>query len=199
MSTLKFFRNFIRHPQATGAIAASSSRLAALITDSARLEDARVVLEFGPGTGVFTERIVSRLAPGARFLAIEINPEFAAATRRRCPGVQVVEGSAVDARIHLQALGETRCDRVVSGLPWAAFPEALQDQLLATLLAILRPGGLFLTFAYPQGVWLPAGRRFRRKLMSRFAEVRTTRIVWLNLPPAFVYVARNGLEPPASC
>jgi phospholipid N-methyltransferase len=79
----------------------------------------------------------------------------------------------------------------VSGLPWAAFPEALQDQLLDTIADVLRPGGRLVTFAYLQGVLLPAGAKFKRKLKQRFRRVSTTRTVWLNLPPAFVYCAET--------
>ena len=80
---------------------------------------------------------------------------------------------------------------MICGLPWAAFPETLQDELLATILTVLRPGGRFLTFAYLQGLLLPAGRRFRKKLKTTFDRVTTTRTVWCNVPPAFVYCAEK--------
>lgn len=192
MQAWEFMFQFFRNPVATGAVAPSSTRLAEVITDAADLGPARTVIEFGCGTGVFTEKIASKLASGAVFLAIDINPDFVEATRRRCPGIQVLQDSAVNARSHLERLGRTRCDRIICGLPWAAFPETLQQELLATILDILDEGGLFLTFAYLQGLLLPAGRRFRHKLEAAFTEVTTSPTVWSNLPPAFVYCARKG-------
>jgi hypothetical protein len=57
----------------------------------------------------------------------------------------------------------------------------LQDKLLATVLDVLKPGGKFLTFAYLQGLLLPSGSMFRKKLHAKFKKVKTTGTVWLNI------------------
>lgn len=191
MQTRRYLKNFIRRPGETGAIVASSKELAQVITDVAQLDGAKVVVELGPGAGVFTEVISRRIAPGAAFLSVEINPEFVEATRARCPGVTVVHDSAVNTQAHLRNLGLDGCDRIICGLPWATFSETLQDQILQTVTRILRPGGRFVTFAYRQGLLLPGGWRFRKKLENTFLRVTTTRTVWLNVPPAFVYCAES--------
>jgi phosphatidylethanolamine/phosphatidyl-N-methylethanolamine N-methyltransferase len=180
---------FVRKPTSVGAIAESSLRLAELITDAAGLNRASVVLEFGPGTGAFTEVILRKIDPGTTFFAIEANASFAAATRKRCPGVQVFHDSAVSVRTHLEACGQTSCDCIVSGLPFSSFTPALQDELLAAAHDALAPGGRFVTFAYVGGPFWPLGRRFRNRLRSQFSEVSSTRTIWRNLPPAFVYRA----------
>jgi phospholipid N-methyltransferase len=181
-----FLKNFIRHPIETGAVAASSSGLADAITEAANLDDARVVVEFGSGTGVFTEAIARKLPERATFFALEINPAFVEATRSRCPGVDVIHDSAVETKAHLRRRGLDYCDRVVCGLPWASFSETRQADLLETIVQVLRPGGVFVTFAYVQGLLMPAGWRFRKNLKSTFPRVTTTRTVWRNVPPAFV-------------
>jgi phospholipid N-methyltransferase len=182
-------KNFLRRPAETGAIFASSRELAGVITEVAQLDGAEVVVELGPGAGVFTEAIVRRIAPGATFLSVEINPEFVEATRARCPGVTVIHDSAVNTHTHLRDLGLDGCDRIICGLPWASFSESLQDEILDTVTNVLRPGGRFVTFAYRQGLLLPSAWRFRRKLENSFLRVTTTRTVWMNVPPAFVYCA----------
>ena len=70
-------------------------------------------------------------------------------------------------------------------------PESLQREILNAVLSNLAPGGYFVTFAYLQGLMLPAGMRFRRLLSETFGEVRTSSVVWRNLPPAFVYRCRS--------
>ena len=62
---------------------------------------------------------------------------------------------------------------------------------LRELRRVLKPGGQFVTFAYLQGLLLPAGRRFRAKLKRSFSDVTKSKIVWRNLPPAFVYRCRR--------
>lgn len=191
MRNLGFLRQFVARPTSTGAIAPSSAPLADLITDAADLGHASMIVEFGPGTGVFTEKILLKRPAHAGFIAIELNEQFVAATRRRCPTATVHHDSAVNVGTHLNALGVDGCDRIVCGLPWASFPERLQDDLLEATLGALRPGGRIVTFAYLQGLLMPPGLRFRRKLRQHFRRVTTTRTVWRNLPPAFVYIAEK--------
>ncbi|MCX6543814.1 MAG: methyltransferase domain-containing protein [Acidobacteria bacterium] len=178
---------FVRKPTSVGAVAESSWRLAELITDAAGLERAKVVVEFGPGTGAFTEVILRKLDPGAMFFAIEANASFAAATRKRCPGVRVFHASAVSVRERLHECGQTSCDCIISGLPFSSFSPAQQDEMLAAVHDSLSPGGRFVTFAYLGGLAWPLGRRFRSRLRAQFSEVSSTRTIWRNIPPAFVY------------
>ena len=80
-------------------------------------------------------------------------------------------------------------DTIVSGLPWTAFPQSLQEAILDRVLPFLKPGGVMVTFAYAGFHLLPGGRRFRSFLQSRCSTLNTTPVVWRNLPPAFVYAA----------
>lgn len=191
MPAFNFIKNFLLHPKHTGAIAASSSRLADLITDCADLKKAATVVEFGPGTGVFTEKILKKSLPGTLILAIEYNREFADMTQKRFPSVCVIHDSATEAKKHLKSFGKDTCDRIVSGLPWASFEENLQNALLHTIDEILPPNGIFVTFAYLIGLLMPAGQRFKKKLKLHFRSVETSRVEWLNTPPAFVYIGRK--------
>jgi len=168
----------------------SSKALAEAIT-SAALENApAVVVEFGPGTGAFTEMLLARLPAAAQCFAIEINGKFVEALRQRCPGAQIIHDSAVNTRAHLANAGLTHCDAILSGLPWAAFDDTLQDRLLAAAKEALRPGGRLVTFAYVHSPWLRKGRRFRDKLRRMFRTVTVSRTIWRNMPPAFLYIAK---------
>lgn len=150
-------------------------------------ETARGVVEYGPGTGVFTEGIQRSVHQDAKFFAIERSAELAAVTRDRCPGVTVCEESAADVGRLCREHGIEQVDAIICGLPWASFPESLQASILDATLEVLRPGGQFATFAYWQGVALPAGMRFSKRLRSSFTTVQRSPTVWRNLPPAFVY------------
>ena len=191
MNKVEFFKQFMRYPGLICAVTESCGELAELITDAAELSQASMVVEFGSGTGVFTEKILEKTAEDARAFSLEINADFVKATQRRCPKAVVYYDSAANVVQYLKEFGVEKCDRIICGLPWACFPEEMQDQLLDTISDILEPGGRFLTFAYVHGLFLPAGRRFRKCLSYRFQSVAATRIVWQNLPPAFVYCAER--------
>jgi phospholipid N-methyltransferase len=185
--SITFLKEFAKHPTKVGAIAPSSPGLVAAMVDWFDWESIRTVVEFGPGTGVFTEAIVQRLHGDAKFFAIERSPEMAEIARARCPSATIFEDSATNLDALCQRQGIDTIDAVICGLPWASFPESLQAEIMDTMIARMSPGGRFATFAYWQGVVLPAGRRFSRRLRSSFREVGRSHTVWRNLPPAFVY------------
>jgi phospholipid N-methyltransferase len=154
---------------------------------SADISTTRFIVELGPGTGSFTGRIAASLPKGARFAAIERDPGLARDVAGRFPGVHVIEGCATEISRHLQEASLPAPDTILSGLPWAAFPEPLQSRILSEIQATLNDGGTFATFAYYGPHRLKAGRRFREKLNSVFSSVEKSRVVLGNFPPAFVY------------
>ncbi|MCC6426599.1 MAG: methyltransferase domain-containing protein [Phycisphaerales bacterium] len=158
------------------------------------LGSAKAVVEFGPGTGSFTQEIVRRIGPGTRYFAIERSPEMAAAIRERFPRVKLHEDSAgnVESLCQREGIEPGSVDCIVSGLPFAAFPDGLQREILAAAIRVLKPGGRFVTFAYYIANLKRAGRNFRRLLEDSFDEVQTSRGVILNVPPAFVYRCRKA-------
>lgn len=185
--TLTFLKNFIRHPTQVGAIAPSSPALVKATVQWIDWEHAQNVVEFGPGTGVFTQAVVEHLRGDAKFFAIERSAELVAATRQRCPGVKVVEDSATNVVELCRRESIEKVDAIICGLPWASFSDSLQTEIMDAMLEVLPPGGQFATFAYWQGVVLPAGMRFSRRLRDTFSSVERSHTVWRNLPPAFVY------------
>jgi phosphatidylethanolamine/phosphatidyl-N-methylethanolamine N-methyltransferase len=189
--TFRFLLAFLRDPVHTGAIAPSTEALARAMTEWIGWDEVRAVLELGPGTGVFTAEILRRLPPGARFVAIELNAQFVGQLRQRFPGVEVCQDNVGNLEGICAQQGVGGADAILSGLPWAAFPPALQDRCLHAITRVLRPGGQFCTFAYLQGLCLPAGRRFRRLLEQHFPSVERSSTVWRNLPPALVYRCRR--------
>ncbi len=188
---VRFLSAFVRRPFDTGAITPSSAHLAEAMVEGMGIAEADTVVELGPGTGVFTRVIEKQIKPDARFLSFEINPELAGELKHRFPRVHIVNDSVENIHHHLQAAGRHEVDAAISGLPWAAFSQERQQTLLDATVRALRPDGRFATFAYSHAAWLPPGRRFRELLHSRFKHVETSKVVWRNAPPAFVYRCRK--------
>lgn len=186
-----FLRAFLRNPATTGAIAPSSERLARVLASVVPVTGTPTVVELGPGTGAVSAVIARRLPAGARHLAIELDPAMVGHLRRAHPDLEVVPGDARRLPALLAEHGVQRADAVVCGLPWALFDATTQTEVLAGISTAIGPTGAFTTFAYLQGMALPAARRFRATLRATFEEVQVTATVWRNLPPAFVYVCRR--------
>jgi phosphatidylethanolamine/phosphatidyl-N-methylethanolamine N-methyltransferase len=188
---VKFLKEFLTTPATTGAIVPSSSFLARTMIEGLSLPTAEAVLEYGPGTGVFTEFILRELSDTAKFAAIELNPRFAEAFQARFPKARLIQDSVANARRICDGEGIDSVDSIVSGLPWATFPESLQLACLDEMMRVLRPGGHFVTFAYIHGLALPPAKKFASVLPRYFSSVSKSPVVWLNLPPAFVYRCRR--------
>ena len=177
---LRFLGRLAANPHHVGAVAPSSKRLAramAAETDPAR---AGRVLELGPGTGVVTEALIARGFAPERIVAIEFDEHFAPALRDRCPGVRVIHGDA----FHLaNTLGDGECfAAVVSSLPLLNFPFASRQSLIADAFARLEPGAPLIQFSYGLSPPVAGPDGACVKLAAR---------VWLNLPPAKVWVYRH--------
>lgn len=143
------------------------------------------IAEYGPGTGAFTEAILARLSPHATFFAVERNAGLAQELRQRFPTLHLHEGSVEEIERFCAAEGVDQLDAIVSGLPWAAFPQDLQVRILDATMRVLKPGGQLVTFAYQVGLYMPAGRRFKSLLPKYFSSVTRSSLVWRNMPPAY--------------
>lgn len=184
---LRFLKRFLSNPVATGAIAPSSKHLAQTMVEDMGLSSADTVVELGPGTGAFTGAIADAVGEDTLFLAIELNREFADTLTERFPRVTIINESAEHLGRLLEENHAESADSILCGLPWAGFPDELQQRLMGGVLSGLKPGGKFATFAYIHAAWFPAARRYRQMLESHFDTVETSHVVWRNVPPAFVY------------
>ncbi len=184
---INFLREYFSNPGSIGAVAPSSRILATRMLDGISLENATKVVELGPGTGAFTTGILKRISSQAKFIAIEKNPVFLAELRQRFDHIEIIEGDAENLVHLLHQRGIDAVDVVVSGLPWAAFSETVQEKILSEVHDILAPKGRFVTFAYGGMHLLPKARAFRHLLEAFFGQVERTPLAWRNLPPAFAY------------
>ncbi|MCW2632547.1 MAG: SAM-dependent methyltransferase [Pseudonocardia sp.] len=186
-----FLSAWVRSPATIGAVAPSSRRLAEQLASLVPDRGRPVVVELGSGTGAITNAIEQRLPAGASHVAIDANPAMVSYLHRRCPGVQALVGDARQLGVLLAEHSIRGADAVISGLPWALFTPTTQHAVLSQVASVLRPGGVFATFAYLPVMLLPTAQQFRRRLHDCFHDVTTTPTVWGNVPPAFCYVCRR--------
>lgn len=190
-SLATFFRLYLTNPNVIGAVAPSSIHLAKRMVEWLDWDKTLAVVEYGPGTGSFTTEIMKCTNPGCKYVGIEINPILARVFRERFPTLTLYEDSVANVRKICDKERIEAADCIVCGLPWASFSSKAQTEFLEAMMTVLRPGGQFVTFAYLQGLLLPAGLRFRKRLREYFSHVSRSETVWLNMPPAFVYRCRR--------
>jgi len=172
-----FLRSFLAHPREVGAVLPTSRRAVCDMLDLARVEDARLLVEFGAGSGVYTRELLRRMSPDARLLAFEVDRQLATALEAEIddPRLELVTASAEDVRRHLEG---ARVDILVSALPFTSLPTAVRRRVLDVSPGILAPHGVMLVLQYSPLV--------QRDLERRFASVER-RLSPLNMPPAFLF------------
>src|SRR5256885_8918734 len=145
-----FFRNFFRHPRMLGSIIPSSRFLIKQLLQPIDWDQARVIVEYGPGVGGITGEILRRMRPDARLIAIEMNPEFVKFLRKTLVDerFQVVEASAADVRDIMQKFGHSKADYIISGIPLGSMPQAVREPILRNTCEALAAGGAFLGFSF---------------------------------------------------
>jgi phospholipid N-methyltransferase len=186
-----YLREYLKKPHQFGAVAPSSGELAKAMLEGLDLENARTVLEYGPGSGTITDYICRKISPKTRLAAIEINPRMAELFKERHPDVLLFEDSVANVRMICDHAGFESVDCIISSLPWATFSEGMQVSFLEEMMRVLRPGGGFVTFAYVHALALPMSKRFANRLSKYFGSVSKSPVVWRNVPPAFVYRCRR--------
>ncbi|MGH3647856.1 MAG: class I SAM-dependent methyltransferase [Micromonosporaceae bacterium] len=198
---MSFLREFVRNPRQTGSIAASSGPVVRMLLDSLDLTAARRVVELGAGTGAVTAGLAERLGPDAALLAVELNPEFAHALRRRfsSPSVRIANRSATELPELLRAQRWGPVDAIASGLPWTLMSDRERRDTLDMVVDVLAPDGQFVTLTCLHQTVTGSGRLLRQLLEERFGQVRRQPVVWAAVPPMFVYRCTQPVKtaPPA--
>ena len=175
---------FLRSPSTVGAVSASSRAMARMMV--ARLPTDRPVrvVELGPGTGAITNALIEHGVDQKRLVLVEYNPGFCALLRDRYPQARIVQGDAYALRDSLWDVLKVPASAVVSGLPLVTKPMLTRLKLVRDAFAALAPGAPFVQFTYSVAPPIP-------KSLPGVSTEASERI-WMNLPPARVWVYRKG-------
>lgn len=177
-----FRRRLLQNPRQISAIAPSSRTLARAMTLGLGPQTGRIV-EFGPGTGRFTEAILARGVPPENLTLFELDEEFVPFLRSRFPGVTVHQAGAETAAEQV----EPGVHAVISGLPLLSMPEALRQAIVGAAFDVLAPRGRYVQFTYGSRPPLPP-----ETIAALGLTVNKGHKIWANLPPARVYRFRRA-------
>lgn len=177
-----FFRGFLKHPVMVGSIIPSSDRLIEKMLAPVDWGKCKVFVEYGPGVGTFCRPILEKMAPDARLIAIDTNPDFIAYLDATILDSRftAVEGSAADVATILDELGLEGADYVLSGLPFSTLPAGVGERIGAATAQVMQPGGAFLVYQFS-----PKVRDFIAPHFTRIDHG----MEWWNVPPAQLYWA----------
>jgi len=185
---LRFFLAFLRHPMQVSSVIPTSQVSVREILKKIDGSQRRVLVEYGPGTGVVSKALLKpgKLTNDSLVILIEKTKELADALREELkhdPRVRVVNDSAENVRAILQAQGETSADYILCSIPLSIMPESVRDRILSETRALLKPDGQFVVFLMRL--------KIREFLRAHFPHVTMKIIPW-NFPPLYLYVATKN-------
>lgn len=180
----------------TAAISPSSSHLASAMLAPLSLAKARIAVELGAGTGAITRSMLKQLSPAAVLLVFEINRRFFNYMKRNFsdPRLVLINSSAENLDFELRRRGHVRVDAVVSSLGLGLMPERARHALFRRLLPFLHEKAALTQYQYIHAMQFENGRLRRldlRPLLGGYFASVQSRIIWRNLPPAFVFTCHR--------
>ena len=175
-----FLKQFFKQKKMVGAVAPSSRFLAHKMLNHLPLSTAKVIVELGPGSGVFTKRIIKEMGENTQLIVIELNDLFynELSSTIQDPRVHFFHDSANKIGEFIKQIGKDKADFIISSLPLANFPEDLKTDLLDSIHKSLDDKGTFVQFQY--------SLQSKKAIRKQFTKTKIT-FTPFNIPPAFVY------------
>jgi phosphatidylethanolamine/phosphatidyl-N-methylethanolamine N-methyltransferase len=181
---VRFLRSWIEKPLHMGAVMPSGRVLARTMAQYVDIKSTGPVVELGPGTGAITNALIEHGVDQKRLVLVEYNPGFCALLRDRYPQATVVQADAYALRDSLWDVLGAPASAIVSGLPLVTKPMLTRLKLIRDAFLALAPGAPFVQFTYSVAPPIP-------KSLPGVSTEASERI-WMNLPPARVWVYRKG-------
>lgn len=186
MTTISYLKNFIRDRN-VASVTPSSLTLVKRVCERIDFNQDNIIVEYGPGNGVFTRYILERSTPNTRLILIELNTNFAKALAKiQDTRLHVLHDSAENVANILQDFKINEVDYILSGIPFSFLGRIRKDALLATTYALLKPEGKFLAYQTSHHLKEPLEKFFPQVSMK--LEIR-------NVPPMCLYEACKECNP----
>ena len=185
---MRFLFQFLKNPKTVGAVLPSSHFLAEKMVEGIDFNKAQYIVEYGPGTGVFTDKLLKKRKRGTVILLVENNKEFCSMLTEKYKGhdnVYIVHGSAENIEQYIERFNIPSVDYVISGLPFSSLPESVSSTILLNTAKILKEEGQFTTFQYT---------KLKQAFIARFFSKIEIKRVYRNFPPAYIFSCRTNRE-----
>ena len=182
MKTKKaFIKEAVKNIKTSGTIMPSSRFLSNKLIQGIDFDKAKVIVEFGPGNGVVTKKILEKMATDATLISFEINDEF----YKHLITIEderliVINASAENVIKELNRLNINEVDGIVSSLPLTIIPKEVVNSILVNSRKILKINGQFSQFQYSTVFYKKIKEIFKPENVKLKFEVK-------NFPPAFIY------------
>ena len=175
-----FIKQFWEDKQMIGSVRPSSRFLAKKMLKHIDFNTDKIIVELGPGTGVFTEKIIEKMGEDSKLLVFELNKTFIRNLRKTIKDDRVIliNDSAEKIEEYLIKHSLYKADVIISSLPLSNFPQELKETIVQNSHKALKTFGKYIQFQYSR-----SNKEFVKSVFDKVTIGYTV----LNFPPAFVF------------
>ncbi|MEP9410848.1 MAG: methyltransferase domain-containing protein [Candidatus Brocadia sp.] len=179
--TIQYMKTFCKD-KGIASITPSSTFAVRRICDKIDFTKDRVIVECGPGNGVFSFAILRRLSPGSKLILIETNNDFFGYLNQRIhdPRVSVFHDNAINIESIVNQCGLNTADYVILGIPFSFSDHEQNHSIIAHCKKVLKKGGKLLVYQFSP--------RIKRYLRKHFNQIHLDLEVF-NIPPLIIFEA----------
>ena len=188
---VSIFREFMKNIQQIGAVAPDSRAVVAAFCNSVPKDPAKVIVEYGPGTGTVSRGIISRKHSETTLICFEKNLALFKSLKKSISeeNVFLVNEDAFDSPSVLAKqfnLKYNSVDCIISTLPntFLDYDRLIRDKICPSL----KENGLFITYQY---VTAKIKSPNLKPVLGRYFHLVGEKSIIRNLPPATVYTCQN--------
>jgi phospholipid N-methyltransferase len=183
--TMAYMRNFLKDKD-VASITPTSPFGVRRVCDKINFDRDNVIIEYGPGTGVFTDYLLKHMKDSSQLIVIERNENFKSILQERIhdPRATIISDTAENVLEALKSCRQSQADYIISGIPFLWIPEDIKNNILLNTRRALKDGGKFLVYqtCFQQDQHL-------KVYLERYFPIVKTRFEVRNIPPLRLYEA----------
>jgi len=181
MSTLTYLKNFIKDKN-VASITPTSPFGVRKVCEKIDFKKRNVIVEFGPGSGVFSKYLLRKMTRDSKLILIELNKNFVTILQNkvRDQRVNIINDNAENVLNIIDSADEPGADYIISGIPFSFIPFNAKNSILNNTYTALKNGGKFLVYQH--------SNHLKDYLKRHFDMVRIEYEI-RNIPPLCIYEA----------
>ena len=165
------------------SIASTSKHIVEKICNKIDFNKKLIIVEYGPGTGVFTKYLLDNMNNDSRLIAVETNNYFVKNLKDiNDSRLIVVHDSAENIREILNSNNVDKVHHIISGIPFSFIKKPIAINIIKQSKDILENEGSFFVYQVSGKI---------EKHLKEFFPCVFKEIDLINLPPLHIYEARK--------
>ena len=175
-----FTKEAIKKINTVGSLKPSSKYLIRKCLKDLDFTKNQIIVEFGAGSGNFTEEILQRITTDSKLIVYETNQNFYEHCLKKFKNYKNFEIHHLSALEFdkTQSLQNKKVDHIISSLPLSLLNKELIDAIMQKVVLHLKSDGYFVQYQYSFEKYT--------YLKEKFKHVKLD-FVLRNIPPSFIY------------